>query len=366
MSSRPPERSRARRIPGGAAPAIPARAYHALVPRPPAVLLRVLLVGLPLLLAPLRAVPPARAEEGVTCRHWAVLLPEDAGQHRVYDGIRKGLEVAQLERVCLKDVADEPVAFEALLAWHRGLPAPQPLLFAIGRRAAARLLAAGFSGPGVVVSTEVTAGGARLAPEPALPPGVVGVRAEVSAETLGATVRGLLGLPQDARPPVAFAYATAPAPLADPLARFAQAARLELVPLQSAAGERDGPPAPRVLLHLRLGLGETLLSFEEARSQALRLRAALLADDPARFARGGAAVIVVPDHRRLGRTAAEAGRRLWRQEPSAAGAPLVVRTTEVWVDLDAAHEQGVEPPLGFLAGVDTLRGRTGRRVEAPR
>lgn len=351
------------------------RAYHARVPRsraaflrrlPPSRLpVRVLLVCLLLSAAPPRVPAPAAAEEGVTCRHWALLLPEDAGQHRIYDGIRKGLEVAQLERVCLKDVADEPAAFAALLAWHRGLAAPQPLLFAIGQRATARLLAAGFAGPGVVVSTEVTAGGAPLAPGPVLPSRVVGVRAEVSAEMLGATVRGLLGLGTDARPPVAWAYAATPAELAEPLRRFAEAARLEPVPL-SAEATNEGAARPRVLLSLRLGLGETLLPFEQARAEALRLRAALLADDPARFARGGAAVVVVPDHRRLGRTAAEAGRRLWRQEPGATGAPLVVRTTEVWVDLDAAHEQGVEPPLSFLAGVDTLRGRTGRRVEAPR
>src|SRR5262245_14554496 len=115
-----------------------------------------------LALAALAGGTAARAEpepkkEGVTCRHWAVLLPEDAGQHRVYDGVRKGLELAQMERVCLKEVEDGEASFRDLVAWHATLPKPDPLLFAIGRRAGARLVAAGYAGPGVLVSAEVTA-----------------------------------------------------------------------------------------------------------------------------------------------------------------------------------------------------------------
>src|SRR5262245_57106516 len=128
-----------------------------------------------LLLAALVGAPAVRAEpepkkEGITCRHWAVLLPEDAGQHRIYDGIRKGLELAQLERVCLKEVEDTETSFKEFVAWHATLPKPEPLVFAIGRRAGARLVAAGYAGPGVLISTEVTVKGEPLAPEPALGP----------------------------------------------------------------------------------------------------------------------------------------------------------------------------------------------------
>src|SRR5262245_9114694 len=114
-----------------------------------------------------RAADLSAGEEAFGCRHGAVLLPEDAGQNRVYDGIRKGLEFAQLERVCREETADEPAAFEALVARYRGKPAPTPLLFAIGHRAITRLLAAGFEGPGVLVTTELTAGNEPLVPEPA-------------------------------------------------------------------------------------------------------------------------------------------------------------------------------------------------------
>ncbi len=290
-----------------------------------------------------------RAEEGVACRHWAVLLAEDAGQHRVYDGLRKGLEAAQLERVCLRDAADAPEAFEALVAWHRARPAPAPLLFAIGGRAASRLLDAGFQGPGVVVTTRVEAGGLPLAPPPPLPAGVLGVRAALAAEALGAALRGALSLPPEAQPAVALAAQAAPRLPEEPLARFARAAGLRLV-------EPGAVPAPRALLHLRLGLGETLLPFEQARDLARAIPALLVADDPARFGPAGAGLLLVPDARRLGRTAAEAARRLARGEVPG-GEELPVRTLEVWFDLDAARGQGVDPPLAFLAGVDVLRAR---------
>src|SRR5262245_53440707 len=112
--------------------------------------------------SPTRAEPEPK-KEGISCRHWAVLLPEDAGQYRVYDGIRKGLELAQLERVCLKEVEDTEASFQEFVAWHATLPKPEPLVFAIGRRAGARLVAAGYAGPSVLVTTEVTAKGEPLA-----------------------------------------------------------------------------------------------------------------------------------------------------------------------------------------------------------
>jgi hypothetical protein len=159
--------------------------------------------------------------ERTTCRHWAVLLPEDAGQHRTYDGIRKGLEVAQLERLCLKDLADDEAAFRAFVAEHRALPAPTPLVFAVGRRAGDRLLAAGFEGPGVQISIGVTVAGVPLAPDPALPAGVWRARGEIPAEILGQTLRDALGV---ARPRAAFAGASTTPPAAAAATRRAEAA----------------------------------------------------------------------------------------------------------------------------------------------
>jgi hypothetical protein len=318
-----------------------------------------------LLGAPATRAEPEPKREGVTCRHWAVLLPEDAGQHRVYDGIRKGLELAQLERVCLKDVTDEEASFKDLVAWHATLAKPEPLLFAIGRRAGARLVAAGYEGPGVLMSTEVTAQGELIAPEPALGPRMARVRAEVAAEVWGAALREMLGLESDATPKVDVAWAEErPGQARESLSRFAWAAGVK-VPGQASgwllgsmddnphSGDVD-PSPPRALLHVRLGVGERLLPFEKAREEALRLKIPLLSDDPARFG-SGAVLVIVPDHQRVGRTAAEAGRRLWRNEPDALAKPLVVRSTEVWVDLVAAQAIGLEPPLTFLAAADRVR-----------
>jgi hypothetical protein len=289
----------------------------------------------------------AEPEPGVSCKHWAVLLPEDGGQHRVYDGIRKGLELAQLERLCLKDLADEPAAFQAFVAEQRALPAPGALLFAVGERAAARLLEAGFVGPGVIVSSGPTVAGEPLFAPAAPPPGVTRVRGDLPAETLGQTLRDALGA---ARPRVAFVWAATNEAAQAAAARFATAGGLELVALESPS-----PRAPQALLHVRLGAGERLVGFAQAREQALTRRAPLVSDDPSRHG-AGAALVVAPDPERLGRQAAEAGRRTWRGEPPAAPA-LGVRECRVAVDVDACEAQGLTPTVAFLARVHDLRMR---------
>jgi hypothetical protein len=308
---------------------------------------------------------PEPKREGVTCRHWAVLLPEDAGQHRIYDGIRKGLELAQMERVCLKEVEDTEASFKDLVAWHATLPKPEPLLFAIGRRAGARLVAAGYAGPGVLISTEVTVKGEPLAPEPALGPRMARVRAEIPAEVLGNSVRELLAVPPGARPLVEGVSAMGPFGVeTEPFERFLQSAGLRA----NALGVPDSPEAKRAgalaHLHVRLPFGFALEPFESARKQAYGRRVPIVSDDPARFGTG-ATLVIVPDHQRVGRTAAEAGRRLWQNEPDALGKPLVVRTTEVWVDLVAAQEIGLEPPLTFLAAADRVRAPPKKAAPAP-
>jgi hypothetical protein len=304
--------------------------------------------------------PPAPPQERVTCRHWAVLLPEDAGQHRVYDGIRKGLELAQLERVCLKDVADDDASFASLVTWHKTLPEPSPLVFAIGRRAGARLAAAGYAGPGVLASVELTARGVPLTSEAPLGPRTAWVRAEVPAEIWGAAVRDLLGLSPDSEPRYQIPWSPphGDATLGAYQMRFFQAARLRPVWRDAAPSS----PPPQVLLHVRIGAGVNLVPFEEALAEAQRLRIPLLSDDPARFG-AGATLLVVPDYQRLGRMAAEAGRRLWRNEPNALET-LVVRSTEVWVDLVAAEAIGLQPPLTFLASADRVRAPPPKRPAA--
>lgn len=304
--------------------------------------------------------PPllAAQPEGTGCRHWAVLLPEDGSQHRVYDGIRKGLELAQLQRVCLKDL---PAGAADVPAFVAGLAAvePHPLVFAVGERAAAALVDAGLAGPGVVVSSGTTRGGAPLVGLRTLPPGLWRIRGEIAAEAVGSTLREALGV---ARPRVAFAWDGAPGPLPAGLLavaeRFAEGAGLERVAL-----EATGARAPQALLHLRLGLDEALLPFAAAREQALRLRVPLVGDDLARFG-AGAALVLAPDPERLGRQAAEAGRRLWVGEAPPAES-LGVRDLRVAVDVDAAEAQGWSPPLSFLAKAHDLRMRAPPAPAAP-
>ncbi len=292
--------------------------------------------------------------ERTTCRHWAVLLPEDAGQHRTYDGIRKGLEVAQLERLCLKDLADDEAAFRAFVAEHRALPAPTPLVFAVGRRAGDRLLAAGFEGPGVYVSSAVTVGGLPLTPEPALPPGVGRARGDIPAEVLGSALSDLLGV----KSPVVWLAWEATTPEAAAAAeRLLKAAGLVDMPVSCT------PPhtvPPQALLYLRLGLGERLFPWAQVVAEAKQGKFAVLSDDPAHYGTG-AALVLTPDHALLGRLAAEAGRRLWRGEVHGSE-PLVARDCRILVDLDACAAQGVVPPVTFLARVHGVRSSAARGV----
>lgn len=282
------------------------------------------------------------------CRHWAVMLPEDAGQLRIYDGIRKGLEVAQLERLCLKDLADTEEAFKAFVAEHAALPEPRPLVFLIGRRAGDRMLAAGFQGPGVYVSAEWTVEGAPLRPEPVLPPGVVRVRSELPGETLYQALLGAHGPCCNS----GLHLLRIPVPPEESAAAELLRRLLQGTPIDVTTGTYAG--ACRLELALRSGLGV---------SSVPRPRQGLYVSDDVGDYGAGAALVLCPDHERVGRTAAEAGRRLWRREPS--DAALVVRGVQILVDLDVWDEQGTAfpvpagrcPPLTFLAGVDGIKGR---------
>ena len=107
----------------------------------------------PLLLA--AAVGRAGAEEDgpLSAPIRAILLDDDAGLRKVYDGVRKGLEHAQLPRVALEEVADDAEAFRAFAA--RVAEKPPPLLFVLGRRAAERANQARVGGRRVFVDTAI-------------------------------------------------------------------------------------------------------------------------------------------------------------------------------------------------------------------
>ncbi len=61
----------------------------------------------------------------------------------------------------------------------------------------------------------------------------------------------------------------------------------------------------------------------------------------------------MPNAELVGRVAAEAARRLYR-DPNAKIAPRGVPAMRVWVNLEAADRAGLSFPLAFLASVDKL------------
>jgi len=311
---------------------------------------RRLLPGLGLALLVLVLVPPAspgaRAGEDEAFRSplRAVLFEDDADLLRVYDGIRRGLEHAQLPRVSQEAPfgAADAKARAAVLA--RLEAHPPPLLFVLGREAALALEKRLPDVPRVFVDRawEVNGEAQPPAPQPKAPAAVV--RSRIRGSRVAALLRGLALGP--GRPRGALTWpATTPA-LREKARGLAAAAGFELVT------EGGGEP-PDVLLHLRLREGERPRPFAESVARARRAHVPLLSDDRAHW-RHGAAVLVLPDDALLGRVAAEAGRELL-----AAGRPLLlsrdVEVAEVWLDLEAARAEGLEAPLPFLAGADHLR-----------
>jgi hypothetical protein len=318
---------------------------------------------LPLLLLPLLRpfAGGARAEEPgpLDCPIKALLVGDDAGLRRVYDGIRRGLEQAELPRVCLEPLAAGEEG-EATLA--RLEQTPPPLLFVLGTAAARRLGERLSAVPRVYVDVAWRVGG-RLHPAEATPRGPAAlVHGVLPAARLGEVLRDLLGHGPDAAPPPVVALWPQPT---DPeaLARWRQTnadlereARVRLVPYRPEAPA----DAPRAVLDLALETSPASLAAtgrgapdEEAAGIARALRAPLLSDRLENW-RAGAAVLLLPDHHLLGRVAADLGRQLLT-------APLdtllrrEVLTTEVRLDLEAARAVGFEPPLSFVAGADVLR-----------
>jgi hypothetical protein len=301
-------------------------------------------------------------EDPVPCDVPAFLVEDDAGLRAAYDGLRRGLEDASLPRVCRRAV--DPDTPQAWAEAARALTAKKPpFVVAFGRKASERVAAApfvdettGLRVPCVHVDVAVTIGGRDLPPIPDPPLPCAVVRAEVPFATWGAVVRALLpGRPQ---PTVLLAWKDE-TPAATALRREAAA----------AAGidfrlAKDAPGPADAILDWAPGLGETPVPFAESLDRARSWNLPLLSADRGAFGRG-AAVILTVDQALLGRTAAEAARRLHAGEGVSAPLRLAMHTAEVWVDLEAADTQGLRPPLAFLAGADRLRRGAGSPAPRP-
>src|SRR5262245_28802522 len=299
---------------------------------------------------------PARAEDppregSPDCLIPAFVDEDDAGMMFAYqDGVRRGLEEANLPRVCLRrPERDDAPGWERLAA-KVSAEAP-PLVFAFGRRSAARVRAAAFRRgtdriPCVYVDAALVAGGRPSPADPDPPPPCAVVRAHVTLEAWGKALRDLL--PARPQPAALLPWASETKEAAAWRHAAEEAAKV------SFRTRKDGAAGADAILDVAPGLGEVLEPFDAVVREAKTLRLPLLSGDRARF-RAGAAVVLVPDHALLGRVAAEAGRRIVAGEGDPVPLRLAVRTTRVWVDLDAADAEGLKPPLTFLAGADLLR-----------
>ncbi|MDJ0520957.1 MAG: hypothetical protein QNJ90_02665 [Planctomycetota bacterium] len=303
---------------------------------------------LALVLAPVAAL--GEEERGTTCDLHAFVDADDTGVLALYDGLRKGLELAQLPRVCQAELDPrtgiagflEQLAAEASLLLTEGRPIGP--VFAVGDVSAEALVAAGTRLPRVFAVERYTSARKPLRPLPA-DEGAAVVYADLSVEAVGALLRRLTGT---SRPAVAWAWDAKvfPPSAHEPVMAFGQAAKVLLKGAEKKAGVQ-------ALLHLRLGVGERLLPFDEAVRLARELGVPLISDDRGRFGQG-AVVTLVARHRLVGRLAADAARRL-RAEPGKVPAPRAVPGVEVWIDLKSADAQGVAVPLPLLAGADRLK-----------
>ena len=260
--------------------------------------------------------------------------------------------------MCFEEVADEASAFAS---FGRRLTGQQerategegqpPVAFAFGDAAAQRLRALVPTVPRVFVVTRYTAAGEPLAPLPEPEGRAAVVFAETRLEQVADTLRRML---DTSTPVVAFAWSSQPE---DPAALTRALHTLGTRVVSPGSTE----PAPQALLHMRLGVGETLMSFPETLAVARRRRIVLLSDDPARYRRGRVPVVLSGDHELVGRHAAELARQLLR-DPKARPAVRRVTTSRVLVDLRAADAHGITLPLSFLANAYALR----RGLPAPR
>lgn len=302
-----------------------------------------------LLLVPLTAW--SEEEVGTTCGLHAFVDADDAGVLALYDGLRKGLELAQLPRVCR---ADPTAATGGTAGFLERLAAQASVdraagraigpVFAIGDASADAIIASGTRLPRVLALERYTNARKPLRPLPTVA-GAAVVYADLGVESIGRLLRRLTG---SKRPAVAWAWDAKAFPTSahTPVMAFADAAHVHLKAATPDAGIQ-------ALLHLRLGLGERVLSFEEALRLARSLGVPLISDDRGRFGQG-AVITLVARHALVGRLAADAARRM-RLAPDKALAPRAVPGLEIWIDLKSADAQSLAVPLPLLARADRLK-----------
>ncbi len=279
------------------------------------------LVILVLLLLP---VLPAFAEEeaGTTCDLQALVDPDDAGLLVAYDGLRKGLEIARLPRVCRHDPAPETDGIVGFL--ERRAMAVAPLrengqridpFFVFGDESCTAVQKAGTSLPCVMAVTRYTAKRKPLVPLPRASNGTV-VYADVPVEQVAPVLREALG---GLRPHLLLPHAQT---------------------VFDALGVIRAATDP---------MGD----LSEQLRQARALKMPVVSDDRAHFGLGPV-IVIVPRHDLLGKAAADEGRKL-RAGMKPRAEPRVIPGFEIWVDLAAADAIGLELPLSFLARADRLR-----------
>jgi len=299
---------------------------------------------------PWSGAPAARGEDpgSATGCVVPVFVDDDATLVKAYDGLRLGLEEANLPRACRKRPAtDDAKGWATAAAEVAAVKAP--FVVALGRAASAAVAATAFPGPTgrlpcVYVDVAVSLGFAAFPDLPRRPAPFATVRAEIPLERVGRVVTDLL--PGRPALTVLLPWSRVPPDVAAVLARA-----------EATTGVRwstDASVPPDVILDLPLDAGEVREPFAALLARARSLRVPLVSLDRGRFGEG-AAVVVVPDAALVGRVVAEAARRVASAGPDDDPLRLVVRTTEVWVDLEAAAAEGLDPPLPFLARADRLR-----------
>ena len=313
-----------------------------------------------LLLVLLPALPALGEDEaGTTCDLQALLDPDDAGLLVAYDGLRKGLEIARLPRVCRHDPAPDTGGVAGFL--ERRAMAAAPLrengkliepFFAIGDASCAAVQDTGTNLPCVMAVTRYTAKRRPLQELPRTERGSV-VYADVAAEQVGSLVRSM-GKAGRAKPYVGGGWIKEDAVTkAFEAAASVDAAAGWMWQPNELKGERELTFQPLVFLSLRLDPTKEAMPFAQLLHYSREHKVPIVSDNRAHFGLG-AVVVIVPRHDLLGKAAADEGRKL-----RAGGTPRkearAVPGFEVWVDLAAADAIGFDLPLAFLARADRIK-----------
>lgn len=277
---------------------------------------------------------PALAEEeaGTTCDLHALVDPDDAGLRATYDGLRKGLEIARLPRVCRHDPDPERGGIAGFLERRAMAAAPRreagkrvDPIFAIGDASSAAVAAATTTYPSVMAVVRYTLDRKPIVALPVNRAGAV-VYADLPVERIVALLRTALARPQ---------------------------AVLLL---------RQAETIGRIWDPIHAGSWTPGEGLQEQLRQARATKVPVISDNRAHFGLG-AMIVIVPRHDLLGKAAADEGRKL-RADPKYVPTTRVVPGFEVWVDLAAADAIDYELPLSFLARADRLRKGRPRAAQA--